>query len=125
MLSTLSNALVLIGTLTFVIAGIGLIRLPDVCTRISAIGTAAGVGAACIVGGVALADPSWVNLVKGFIAIHLQLLTSVVGAMAIARAMVLSRHHFHRGTDIDDGVRLGVLDPPHRPEHREENEADR
>lgn len=105
------QALILLGAAIFVVAAIGLVRLPDLFTRTSAIGTAAGVGISVLVFGVALQDPSWVTLAKATLAIGLQLLTSVVGAIAISRAAVLSGHCFAEGTDTSDPQRLGVLDP--------------
>ncbi|MFK5688612.1 cation:proton antiporter [Ornithinimicrobium sp. LYQ92] len=105
------QAFILLGAAIFVVAAIGLLRLPDLFTRTSAIGTAAGVGISFLVLGVALQDLSWVTLAKAALAIGLQLLTSVVGAIAISRAAVLSGHTFAEGTDTSDPQRLGVLDP--------------
>ncbi|MFK5581815.1 cation:proton antiporter [Serinicoccus sp. LYQ131] len=105
------QAFILLGAAIFVVAAVGLLRLPDLFTRTSAIGTAAGVGISFLVLGVALQDLSWVTLAKAALAIGLQLLTSVVGAIAISRAAVLSGHTFAEGTDTSDLQRLGVLDP--------------
>lgn len=106
------QALILLGAAIFMVAAIGLLRLPDLFTRTSAIGTAAGIGISFIVLGVALQDPSWLTLAKAAVAIGLQLLTSVVGAIAISRAAILSGHDFAEGTDTSDLDRLGVLDEP-------------
>lgn len=109
MLTVVAGVLIVIGTVVFCIAGLGLLRLPDVFSRISAIGTAAGVGVAFIVLGVALQDPTLANLVKAVVAILLQVTTSVIGATAIARAAVLRRQHVATGTDLDSVRHLGAV----------------
>lgn len=109
MLATVSSVLIIIGTLVFCVAGLGLLRLPDVFSRISAIGTAAGVGTALIVLGVALQDPTLINLLKALLAILLQVTTSVIGAMAIARSAVLRRQRFAPGTDLETVHHLGAV----------------
>lgn len=112
MLTVVSDVFIVTGSLIFALAALGLLRLPDVFTRISAIGTAAGVGVACLVLGVVLQDPSPANLVKGLGAILLQGTTSVIGAIAIARAAVLRRQHFAPGTDTQTVEHLGALAVP-------------
>ncbi|QFG67573.1 cation:proton antiporter [Ornithinimicrobium pratense] len=109
MLTVVSSVLIAVGTVVFCIAGLGLLRLPDVFTRISAIGTAAGIGVAFIVLGVALQDPTLANAIKAMVAILLQVTTSVIGATAIARAAVLRRQHFASGTDLDSVAHLGAV----------------
>ncbi|MFX0539684.1 cation:proton antiporter [Ornithinimicrobium sp. Y1847] len=108
-LSIISAILILGGALIFVGAALGLLRLPDMFTRISAIGTAAGVGTAMIVLGVALQDATWITLLKAVVAILLQLITSVIGATAIARAAVLGRQYFAPGTDLETVEHLGAV----------------
>ena len=100
----LGQGFAVIGAVIFVIAGIGLLRLRDVYMRISAVATAAGLGVAFVVGGTALVNPNLDDLVKVIIAIALQLATSVVGGVAIARSAVLSGHRFADTdtTDLDD-----------------------
>lgn len=107
-----SDILLLAGAAVFVLAGVGLLRLPDMFSRISSIGTAGGVGTALIVLGVALQNPDLINLLKGGIAVALQLITSSVGAIILARAAVLSGHHFARQTDTTDAEELGTLVEP-------------
>lgn len=109
MLTILSGMLMVGGALVFVIAGLGLLRLPDMFTRISAIGTAAGVGTSMIVLGVVLQDPTPINLAKGLVAIVLQLVTSVIGATAVARAAVLGRQYLAPGTDLETVEHLGAV----------------
>lgn len=109
MLDITSGVLIIGGSLIFLLAGLGLLRLPDMFTRISAIGTAAGVGTAMIVLGVAVQDPSVTNLIKANLAIILQLITSAIGATAVARAAVLGRQYFAPGTDLETVEHLGAV----------------
>lgn len=95
----LGQACVLLGGAIFVAAAIGLHRLPDPYMRASSVATAAGLGIAFVVAGTALMSPEVSTLIKAMIAIFLQLATSAVGSMAIARAAVLSGHRFSAGTD--------------------------
>lgn len=84
------SAFLIGGALIMVSAAVGLIRLPDVYTRTSAIGTAAGLGVALMIVGVVVIDFSALNLIKGIIAIIAQLLTSSIGSFALARASYLT-----------------------------------
>lgn len=71
-------------------AAIGLLKLPDVYTRTSAVGTAAGLGVAIMIVGVVVLDFTWLNLVKGLIAIAAQLITSAIGSFVLARASYIT-----------------------------------
>jgi multicomponent Na+:H+ antiporter subunit G len=91
------NVIVLIGS-TFLVFGafviasaaVGLLRLPDVYTRASALGTAAGLGVSLMIVGVVVLDFTALNLLKGILAIVAQLLTSSVGSFVLARASYLT-----------------------------------
>ena len=89
-LEILGNSLILIGVLVFAVAVIGLFKFSDVYTRISAVGTAAGLGISLLVIGVFVLSPSWANLVKLLLILFLQLATSSIGTMAIARSAYLT-----------------------------------
>lgn len=93
------QVLVLLGAAVFVLAAVGLRRFPDPYTRISAVATAGGLGVACVTVGAVLTDPSAASAAKVAVAVVLQLLTSAVGGIAIARAAVGSGHRFAPGTD--------------------------
>lgn len=91
-----------IGVFTLLIAGIGLLRLPDLYLKASAVGTSAGLGVAAIVLGVLFLDFSLLNLFKAMLAITAQLLTSAVGSMAIARSGYLNGNLPCPQTHTDD-----------------------
>jgi multicomponent Na+:H+ antiporter subunit G len=92
-ITVVGSGLLIFGAAIIASAAIGLIRLPDLYTRTSAIGTAAGLGVALIVAGVVVMDFSALNLVKGIIAIIAQLLTSAIGSFVLARAGYLTGSH--------------------------------
>jgi multicomponent Na+:H+ antiporter subunit G len=69
---------------------VGLLKLPDVYTRASAMGTAAGLGVSLMIVGVVVFDFSTLNLIKGIFAIIAQLLTSSIGSYVLARASYLT-----------------------------------
>ncbi|MFF0723020.1 MULTISPECIES: monovalent cation/H(+) antiporter subunit G [unclassified Micromonospora] len=108
-LEIVGQVLALLGAAIFVAAAIGLHRLPDPYTRTSAVATAAGLGVTFIVAGAAFLDPHLSNTVKAIIAIVLQLATSAVGGMVIARSAVLSGHRFSSNTDPGE-----ITDQPER-----------
>jgi multicomponent Na+:H+ antiporter subunit G len=89
-ITVVGSALLILGAVIIFSAAIGLLTLPDVYTRVSAIGTAAGLGVALMIVGVVVLDFSALNLVKGIVAIIAQLLTSAVGSFVLARSSYMS-----------------------------------
>jgi len=84
------SGLLILGAAIILSAAIGLVRLPDLYTRTSAIGTAAGLGVSLIILGVVVLDFSALNLLKGAVAIVAQIVTSSIGSFALARAGYLT-----------------------------------
>lgn len=74
------------GALLFVVAALGLVRFPDVYSRISAVTKAATLGVILVLLGVLLIDPSWRAAVAVVLAVVLQVVTSPVGGYALGRA---------------------------------------
>lgn len=104
LLNGLGNVIITLGSLIFATAALGVLRFHDAYSRISAVGTAAGFGIAMVIGGAFLVQPSVVNLIKVLLVIALQLTTSAIGTMAIARSAYLTgsplrRMHFDELTD--------------------------
>lgn len=81
---------IIAGALIFATTALGLLRFFDPYSRISALGTAGGLGITLIVIGALLMQPSASNAVKALFIIILHLVTSAVGTMTIARASYLS-----------------------------------
>ncbi len=88
--TVVGSTLLVVGAVIIVTAAVGLVRLPDLYTRTSAIGTAAGLGIAVMILGVVVLDFSWLNLLKGIVAIVAQLITSAIGSFALARSGYLT-----------------------------------
>ncbi|CAN3127527.1 cation:proton antiporter [Mycobacterium sp. smrl_JER01] len=88
--ATIGNITIVLGALVFATAALGLVRFPDAYTRISAVGTAGGIGIVLVVGGALLHQPNFADLVKVLVIVAVQLTTSAVGSMAIARSAYLS-----------------------------------
>jgi len=88
--TVVGSALLILGAAIMASAAIGLLKLPDVYTRTSAIGTAAGLGVSLMIVGVVVLDFSTLNLIKGIFAIIAQLLTSAIGSFVLARASYMS-----------------------------------
>jgi multicomponent Na+:H+ antiporter subunit G len=89
-ITVLGSSFLILGAAIMASAAVGLLRLPDVYTRTSAVGTAAGLGVALMIAGVLVFDFSALNLVKGVIAIIAQLITSAIGSFVLARASYIS-----------------------------------
>lgn len=90
LMTAVGSVLVVLGALVFLGAALGLIRFPDPYTRISATGTAGGVGIILVVVGALLLMPSVANLVKVVLIVVLQLGTAAVSTMALARSAYLT-----------------------------------
>ncbi|MCK6095663.1 monovalent cation/H(+) antiporter subunit G [Micrococcus sp. 2A] len=89
-LTVLGSIMVVGGALVFLGAAVGLIRFPDPYMRISATGTAGGVGMILIVVGALLHMPSVSNLVKVVLIVVLQLGSAAVATMALGRSAYLT-----------------------------------
>lgn len=118
-MSVLGQVLIVAGGLVFLTAALGVARFPDVYTRISAVGTAAGLGIVLVVAGAVLVQPSVSNAVKVAVIIALQLATSSVGSMAVARSAYLVRtpmraNAFQELADRDGSAPSGVDELPGR-----------
>lgn len=87
----LGQVFILAGTGLFAIAGVGLFRFYDVYTRISAVGTAAGLGIGLVVVGALAVQPGLADGVKVAAIVAFQLTTSAVATSAMGRAAYLSR----------------------------------
>jgi multicomponent Na+:H+ antiporter subunit G len=110
--TVIGSVFLIIGAVIIFGAAIGLLRLPDVYTRTSAVGTAAGLGVALMIVGVVVIDFSWLTLVKGIIAIIAQLLTSAIGSFVLARASYMTGSRPVESTVPDELSQQGVTKGP-------------
>lgn len=106
-LPILGQVLMIAGALLFATAGLGLLRLRDAYARSSAVATAAGLGVSLIVLGALLFQLTPENALKTALAVLLQLATSAIGSMAIARSAYLVGSPL-----VPDAVRDDLADPP-------------
>lgn len=90
------------GAALFLVAALGLVRFPDVYSRISAVTKAATLGLILILVGVLLIDPSWRVAIAVFLAVNLQLATSPVGGYALGRAAYRSGAPLAPGSRYDE-----------------------
>ena len=109
-MSVVGQAFIVLGSLIFLSATVGITRLPDLSTRSSAIATAAGLGVSFVLTGAFFFLPGVENAVKLIVAVVLQLVTSAVGSMALARSGYL--------------IGSAVYSPTHHNELEESSEDD-
>jgi multicomponent Na+:H+ antiporter subunit G len=95
-----SGVLVALGTVLICIAGLGMLRLPDIYSRLNAVTKAAALGVCCVLFGALLLKPTPGVVVTLLAAIVLQLLTVPVGGFAISRAA------FRAGTPLSPITRF-------------------
>jgi multicomponent Na+:H+ antiporter subunit G len=86
MIAIVAAVLVLLGSALTVLAGVGIVRLPDVFIRMHAATKVGTLGSGLIIAGVALhfADPSVV--IRCVLVVFFLLLTAPIGAHMIGRA---------------------------------------
>ena len=101
-MSVVGQVLIVAGSFVFASATVGLVRLPDVYTRSSSNGTAAGIGVGLILTGAFFFVPGLDTAVKLVLAVLLQLITSAVGSMAIARSAYLTGAAVYSPTRHDE-----------------------
>ncbi|WP_046470023.1 monovalent cation/H(+) antiporter subunit G [Allosalinactinospora lopnorensis] len=80
------GVLIALGVGLTLLAGIGLLRLPDAYNRMNAVAKAASLGVVLTLAGTVILMPDPAAVVKTLVAIVLQLITAAVGGFAIARA---------------------------------------
>lgn len=101
-LTLAAGVFIALGTLLMVTAGLALLRLNDVYSRMNAVTKAATLGVILILVGSFLLMPSWENSWKVVLASLLQLITSPAGSFALARASYRSRAPLTEQTRIDE-----------------------
>lgn len=84
------------------LAGIGIVRLPDVLIRASAATKAAGLGVALVLAGAAFVIATPAATIKLGIAVVLQFMTAPVAGHVMGRAAYRSGAPLWDGTEIDD-----------------------
>lgn len=111
-MSAVGTGLALAGTLLIALAGVGILRLPDVYGRLNAAAKAAGLGIVLVLLGDLVTAASWSTAVKIVLAIVLQLATVPVGSYALGRAAYRSRAPLWHGTRYDELADRSATDGP-------------
>jgi multicomponent Na+:H+ antiporter subunit G len=90
------------GATLAVLAGIGVLRMPDVFTRMQASTKASTLGLACLLAGLVIRRPeAWV-VIRALSIAAFTMLTTSVGAHVIARAAAVTGCLLWEGTRIDE-----------------------
>jgi multicomponent Na+:H+ antiporter subunit G len=98
----LSGALFIAGAALALLAGVGVVRMPDVFTRMQASTKASTLGLGCILAGLVVEHPDVSFAVRAAGIGAFVMLTSAVAAHVIARAAALSGSPLWTGTVIDE-----------------------
>jgi multicomponent Na+:H+ antiporter subunit G len=106
MIDWVSGGLFIAGATLALLAGVGVVRMPDVFTRMQASTKASTLGLGCLLVGVALRNPDLAFVVRAISIAAFMLLTTAVAAHVIARAAARSGAPIWKGTLVDER-------PPH------------
>ena len=102
MIEALSGALSIVGATFALLAGVGVLRMPDVFTRMQASTKASTLGLGCLLASVALRRPEFAVVVRTASIAAFMLLTSAVAAHVIARAAARAGTPMWKGTLVDE-----------------------
>lgn len=83
--SVVGAVLLVVGVALFIVAAVGLLRLPDAFTRLTAVTKAGTLGLVFILFGVLVMEPTVANAIKLILAVVLQLITAPIGGVALSR----------------------------------------
>jgi multicomponent Na+:H+ antiporter subunit G len=98
----LSDALLIAGATLALLASIGVVRMPDVFTRMQASTKASTLGLGCLLAALAIRSPEFAFVIRAVSLSAFMLLTTAVGAHVIARAAALAGAPLWEGTIVDE-----------------------
>ena len=105
MIGWLSDGLFIAGGTFGLLAGVGVLRMPDVFTRMQASTKASTLGLGCLLAAGALRNPEPSFVVRAASIAAFMLLTTAVSAHVIARAAARSGAPIWKGTLVDERPR--------------------
>jgi multicomponent Na+:H+ antiporter subunit G len=106
------------GATLVLLAAIGIVRMPDLFTRMQAATKASTLGLGCLLGAAAIALPDSSAVVRAISIGAFVMLTSPVSTHVIARAAYLTKVPLWKGTVLDEWSSNRDL-PPDNQQHRE------
>jgi multicomponent Na+:H+ antiporter subunit G len=101
-MTVIGSVLIGIGVTLILLAGIGIVRLPDVLIRASAATKAAGLGVALVLAGVAFVIGTPQAAIKLGAAVVLQFVTAPVAGHVMGRGAYRSGAPLWPGTEVDE-----------------------
>lgn len=105
MIDWISAALVMSGATLALLAGVGVVRMPDLFTRMQASTKASTLGLGCFLAALAIRHPDVSVLMRALSIGAFVMLTAAVSAHVIARAAALTGAPLWEGTRIDERPR--------------------
>lgn len=98
----IAGLLLVAGALLALLAAVGVLRLPDVFTRMQSSTKASTLGLGCLLGGLVLLHPSSDMMIRAGTIAAFIMLTAAVSAHVIARAAARVGAPLWRGTRVDE-----------------------
>ena len=102
MIDWISGGLVVAGATLALLAGVGVVRMPDVFTRMQASTKASTLGLGCLLAALAIRHPDVSVVMRALSIGAFMMLTTAVSAHVIARAAALTGAPLWKGTLIDE-----------------------
>ena len=102
MIDWISGALVLAGATLALLAGVGVVRMPDIFTRMQASTKASTLGLGCLLTALAIRHPDVSVVMRALSIGAFMMLTTAVSAHVIARAAALTGAPLWKGTLLDE-----------------------
>ncbi len=102
MIEWIARSFVLAGATLALLAGVGILRMPDVFTRMQASTKASTLGLGCLLAALAIRYPDPAIVIRAAAIGAFMMLTAAVAAHVIARAAARSGSPLWKGTLLDE-----------------------
>jgi multicomponent Na+:H+ antiporter subunit G len=107
MTAWISTSFFLAGAVFALLAAVGVVRMPDVFTRMQASTKASTLGLGCLLAGLAIDQPELAIVIRALSIAAFLMLTTSVAAHVIARAAAMTDAPLWEGTVIDERPDIG------------------